>query len=363
MTDLSTPKPLPRGAAMIDVVGTMLSDDDRRRLLNPNVGGVILFRRNFLSIEQLKELVREIKALRTPELLIAVDHEGGRVQRFINGFTRLPAMANLGKYADKNGIHAAEIMAEKTGFVLAAELRACSIDLSFTPVLDLDYACCAVIGNRSFHRNPDMVARLAIALQKGLKNGGMSSCGKHFPGHGSVAEDSHLELPRDPRELSEMADDLLPFQKLIAQGMQSIMPAHVLYHNIDAQPAGFSAYWLQNKLRQEMGFDGIIFSDDLTMEGATGAGDIYQRTLAALNAGCDVVLVCNSPEMADELIANRLPENPDLQRRWNLIAGRGDVATFNALLQTPEFIQTAQEVAVLCELTDTAAAPQVGEEF
>ena len=303
---------------MADVNAFRLTDEEKQRLLDPAVGGVILFRRNFQNVEQLKqlchdikELVREIKAVRTPELIVAVDHEGGRVQRFIDGFTRLPAMNVLGRIWDEQGPDAAKAQAEQVGWVLAAELSACGIDLSFTPVLDLDWGQCAVIGNRSFHHDAETVAELALALQKGLNRGGMKSCGKHFPGHGFVEGDSHHVLPQDGRSMAELeAADIVPFRRMSAAGMAAVMPAHVVYPQVDGNPAGFSAKWLKDILRRDIGFKGVIFSDDLTMEGACGAGGIKERARISFDAGCDIVLVCNRPDLVDELRQDfRQPEN------------------------------------------------------
>ena len=336
-----------RGAVMLDITGASLTDEDRKRLSHPNVGGVILFRRNFISIKQLKDLISEIKSLRTPHLIVAVDHEGGRVQRFLEGFTRIPAMRRLGQIADEKGLPFAQDLAQKTGYVLATELRACDIDLSFTPVLDLDYGCCDVIGDRSFHHDANTVAILAESLHLGLRRGGMASCGKHFPGHGAVTGDSHLELPYDSRTRMEMNGDLIPFRRLIASGMAAVMPAHVLYKRIDKNPAGFSSYWLQKVLRNELGFDGIIFSDDLTMEGACGVGNINERTTAALNAGCDVALVCNRIDLADELIHTMMPfTNYELARRWKLVEGQGSAEYFSQLILQDEFQKIAKEVEI-----------------
>ena len=355
---------LPRGPVMADVAAFTLSDQERERLLDPAIGGVILFRRNFQNVEQLKALTADIKSLRMPELIIAVDHEGGRVQRFIDGFTRLPAMAALGKMWDEQGCEAAEKAAEQVGWVLAGELAACGVDLSFTPVLDLDWQQCAVIGNRSFHRQPETVAALALALQKGLNRGGMKSCGKHFPGHGFVSGDSHHVLPEDPRTSAELAADILPFRQLAAQGMAAVMPAHVVYPQIDSQPAGFSAYWLQQVLRRDLGFGGVIFSDDLTMEGACGAGGIKERAQLSFAAGCDIVLVCNRPDLVDELRQDfRQPENAKLAARWQNMACTLSRAEAEKLAADPDF-QAAQSVcAALSSPQDTAGGVKVGEAF
>jgi beta-N-acetylhexosaminidase len=287
---------------MLDVAGTELTADDRRRLAHPLVGGVILFSRNYSSPEQLAELTREIHAVRQPPLLIAVDHEGGRVQRFREGFTVLPAMRELG-VAWNEDPKAARRLAESVGYVLAAELRARGVDLSFTPVLDVDHGNSSVIGDRAFHSNPAAICELATGLMRGLSHGGMSAVGKHFPGHGHVRADSHHELPVDDRPLVAIEHaDLKPFRRLIENGLGGIMPAHVVYPAVDDKPAGFSAVWLKQILRRQMGFNGMIFSDDLSMEGASAAGNVVERAYAAIRAGCDMVLVCNDPQSADQLL-------------------------------------------------------------
>lgn len=291
------------GPVMLDVEGVELNDADIRRLKHPLVGGVILFARNFKSPAQLKTLTDEIHAIRQPPLLIAVDHEGGRVQRFREGFTRIPPMRELGRLWDINPSKARRI-AEQAGWVLAAELRAHGVDFSFTPVLDMGYGESQVIGDRAFHHDPQAINELAYALMQGLKRGGMSAVGKHFPGHGYVAADSHVAIPVDERHFDDIAQrDMQTFKKLIDDGIPAIMPAHVVYPNVDDKPAGFSERWLQKVLRQRLGFNGVIFSDDLAMEGAVVAGDVTQRALAALRAGCDMVLLCNRPDLADELLA------------------------------------------------------------
>ncbi len=297
-------KPVPLGPVVIDVAGTELDDEDRRRLLHPLTGGVILFTRNYASPEQLQRLTSDIHALREPALVICVDHEGGRVQRFRPGFTVLPPMRALGVAWDVNAQHAKHL-AHEVGFVLAAELRAHGVDLSFTPVLDIDHGNSSIIGDRAFHHDPLAVAELAAALMHGLRQGGMSAVGKHFPGHGHVRADSHVELPVDERAYEDIRSaDLIPFIRLIDAGLPAIMPAHLVYTRVDSRPAGFSPTWLKRILREELGFDGLIFSDDLSMEGASAAGGVVQRAQAALDAGCDMVLLCNSPAGVDELYAN-----------------------------------------------------------
>jgi len=294
---------LPLGPVMLDVEGVGLNDADRRRLADPLVGGVILFKRNYVSPQQITSLTAEIRTLRNPPLLIAVDHEGGRVQRFRDGYTLIPAMAELGAMWDVDRA-AARNCAEAVGLVLASELAASGVDFSFTPVLDLDFGRSAVIGNRALHRNADAVSDLAGALIAGLGRAGFAAVGKHFPGHGFAAEDSHAEIPTDPRPLPQLrAADLVPYERLRAQ-LAGVMPAHVIYPAVDRVPAGFSRIWLQDILRRELRFDGVIFSDDLSMEAATVAGDIAARGGAALSAGCDMVLVCNRPDLADQLLGS-----------------------------------------------------------
>ena len=299
---------LPLGPLMIDIAGTGLTDLDRERLCHPLVGGMILFSRNYASTGQLTQLCSEIHGLRSPRLLIAVDHEGGRVQRFRDGFTRLPAMRRLGALWDTAPTAALEA-ARGIGYVLAAELRACGVDLSFTPVLDLDYGNSGVIGDRAFHRDPEVVTELAGALIAGLRQAGMSACGKHYPGHGYVAADSHVAIPVDERSLPELSADLQPYRHLKLDG---VMPAHVIYPQVDSRPAGFSPLWLR-MLRDEIGFDGVIFSDDLSMQGASVAGGIVERVEAAWQAGCDMQLVCNAPEAVGELLERWQPA-PDPAR-------------------------------------------------
>lgn len=295
--------PLPPGPVMLDVLGTTLTPEDVARLRHPATGGVILFARNFANRVQLTELVQAIHAVRDEPLLVAVDHEGGRVQRFRDdGFTALPSMSRLGDLWDADPLTALRSAAD-VGYVLAAELRSCGVDLSFTPVLDLDYGHSEVIGTRAFHRDPQVVAQLARALIQGLAAGGMAACGKHFPGHGYAAADSHHALPIDDRPLEAiLTRDAAPYAWLSDLILPAVMPAHIVYTQVDTNPAGFSRVWISTILRQQLGYDGMVFSDDLTMEGASGAGDIVARARAALEAGCDMVLVCNRPDLADQLL-------------------------------------------------------------
>ncbi|MFA5489488.1 MAG: beta-N-acetylhexosaminidase [Candidimonas sp.] len=313
------------GPVMVDVEGTSLTDHERARLRHPLVGGVILFARNFQDRTQLTALCEQIHAARDEPLLIAVDHEGGRVQRFrSDGFTHIPAMRLFGDQWEQDPLRAMRLATE-SGYILGAELRACGLDMSFTPVLDLDYGVSQVIGNRAFHRDPRVVAMLARSLIQGLLHAGMAACGKHFPGHGAVEADSHHEIPVDERELDDiLSEDAAPYDWLGDMVLPSVMPAHVIYANVDPRPAGFSSFWLQTILRGRLAYDGVIFSDDLTMEGATVAGDILARADAALSAGCDMVLVCNRPDLADDLLARLTFEHSDasVQRIRRLMPAR-----------------------------------------
>ena len=286
------PQDLGQSPLLLDIAGTHLDATDRRRLQHPLTGGLVLFARNWIDRAQLTALTTEVKAIR-PDLLICVDHEGGRVQRFrSDGFTHLPAMAVLGDLWMADAM-AATNAATAAGYVLGAELRACGVDLSFTPVLDLAHGGSTVIGNRAFHRDARVVSLLAKSLMHGLLQAGMANCGKHFPGHGFVAADSHVAVPVDQRSLKTiLADDAKPYEWL-STSLASVMPAHVIYPKVDAAPAGFSARWLQQILRGELGFQGAIFSDDLSMAGAQVAGGTLAGALAALGAGCDLVLLCN----------------------------------------------------------------------
>jgi beta-N-acetylhexosaminidase len=289
---------------MLDLARFEISAEEREMLLHPLVGGVILFTRNYESPDQLQHLVAEIHALRDPHLLVAVDHEGGRVQRFRHGFTELPPAGVFGKiYADdpKQARH----LAETCGWLMAAELRAEGIDFSFAPVLDLDFGVSKVIGDRAFHRKPEVVGELASAYMLGMRRAGMVATGKHFPGHGAVVPDSHVDMPVDERPFEDIyGEDVQPFGRLIRGGLGGIMPAHVIYAAVDDKPACFSSFWLKDVLRQRLGFQGVIFSDDLTMQGAHVMGDIVDRGQAALAAGCDMVLVCNHPQESVRLLDN-----------------------------------------------------------
>ncbi len=286
------------GPVMVDLGGPTLDVEDRELLQRPEVGGVILFARNYQSPEQIRALVAEIHALRHPRLLVAVDQEGGRVQRFRVGFTRLPPAAALGRHWDRDR-HWARGAARELGWLMAAELKSVGVDFSFAPVLDLDRGVSAVIGDRAFHHDPEVVADLAHQYLLGMREAGMEAVGKHFPGHGAVAADSHTSLPVDERpEVDVLAEDGLPFERMIGYGLAAVMPAHVVFAAVDALPVGFSAYWLHAVLRRRWGFEGAVFSDDLSMAAAQVAGDPGGRAQKALAAGCDMVLVCNDRQAA-----------------------------------------------------------------
>lgn len=272
------------------------------RISQPATGGVILFSRNFENLEQLQALTDHIKRLREPELPICVDHEGGRVQRFREGFTAIPPMRLLGRMWDRDRKGALEL-AHAAAYTIGAELGAAGVDFSFAPVLDLDFGASEVIGDRALHFDPIAVGALGAALVKGFAAAGMAAVGKHFPGHGFAVADSHVDVPHDGRPMRDLErKDLQPYKAAIAAGMAGVMPAHVIYDQVDPEPAGYSKIWLQDVLRGKLGFDGLIFSDDLSMKGATTAGGIPERARAALGAGCDMVLLCNDPSGLDELL-------------------------------------------------------------
>lgn len=289
------------GPLMVDVEGLALTPADRARLADPLVGGVILFSRNYADPRQLRDLVAEIRALRFPELLIAVDQEGGRVQRFRAGFYPLPPLRFLGHQYDMDAERGRRL-AFQAGWLMAAELVDAGVDFSFAPVVDLDYGISEVIGDRAFHRDPEVVSTLATAYMQGMRRAGMAAVAKHFPGHGHVLADSHLQLPVDQRGLEAMAEDLLPYEKLIAGGIHGIMVAHVRYPQVDGQVASLSPYWMTTVLRGQAGFRGVIFSDDLSMRALGDVGDMPARARGSLEAGADMVLVCNDPAAADQVI-------------------------------------------------------------
>jgi beta-N-acetylhexosaminidase len=311
------------GPVMLDVEGLALTDSDRRRLKHPQTGGVILFSRNYCDPAQLKALVEEIHALRRPRLIVAVDQEGGRVQRFRDGFQRLPAMGMLGELYDRDRKQALE-MAESVGWVMASELLHYGVDLSFAPVLDLGHKISSVIGDRALHTDVETIVHLANALIRGQREAGMEAVGKHFPGHGSVEGDSHHVMPFDKRTRDTiLGHDVQPFRRVIDTHLAAVMMAHVIYEKVDPKPAGYSRYWIQDVLRKRLGFDGVVFSDDLSMAGAGSVGGYAERAQASLDAGCDMLLVCNNADGADEVLhALADYNNPLSQLRLVRLHGR-----------------------------------------
>ena len=339
---------------IIDIAGTALTDDDRRRLAHPLVGGLILFARNWQSRAQLSQLSADIKRLR-PDLLICVDHEGGRVQRFrTDGFTHLPPMRALGELWMQDAMRAQDA-ASACGYVLAAELRACGVDFSFTPVLDLDWGPSGVIGDRAFHADARVVTMLAKSLTHGLLRAGMAHCGKHFPGHGFTAADSHTDAPRDTRSLKAiLQDDAAPYGWL-GSTLTAVMPAHVIYPKVDSRPAGFSARWLQAILRGRLGFGGAIVSDDLSMEGARRIDGRTltptEAVLAALDAGCDLALLCNQSlgngsviddtidGLAQAQLSGRWQPRPASEARRLALLPAAPAADWDPLMRTPDYLR------------------------
>lgn len=283
------------GPLMIDVLGTELIKADKKAIKHDAVGGVILFSRNFQHVEQLERLVAEIRLCK-PDVMIGVDHEGGRVQRFREGFTVIPPAWFYQSYAEQQGKTAGLELAADSAFLMAQELKNVGVDFTFAPVLDIDTGLSEIIGDRAFGNNPDTAIEFASAHIRGLADAGMPAIGKHFPGHGSVQADSHIDLPIDDRPWEDIEKwDLQPFAKLIDQ-LQGVMPAHVIYPQVDEKAAGFSKHWLKTVLRKQLGFKGAIMSDDMSMEGARAAGTVVQGVLKSLNAGCDIVLICNNPD-------------------------------------------------------------------
>ncbi len=286
------------GPVMLDIEGLALSPADRNLLREPAVGGVILFSRNFESVKQLTELVADIRALHSPPLLIAVDHEGGRVQRFREGFTVLPPMRRIGREFDRDRDSGLQL-ARQAGWLIAAELRAAGIDLCFAPCVDIDWGISEIIGDRAFHKKPDAVSDLVSAFARGLRSAGMAAVAKHFPGHGAVLADSHLRLPVDRREYGLILEDMRPYERMINTGVVAgVMLAHIVYQEVDATPAGFSEYWIQRELRSRLGFGGAVFCDDLSMQATTNYGSMSRRAQLSLAAGCDMILVCNDRDRA-----------------------------------------------------------------
>jgi beta-N-acetylhexosaminidase len=308
-----------------DVVGPVLSDEDRERLRHPASGAVILFSRNYQDPDQLNALIQEIQKLREPELLVCVDHEGGRVQRFREGFTAIPPMRELGRLWDRDRDLARQA-ARGAAYVIAAELGAHGVDFSFAPVLDLDYGASSAIGDRALHYDPNAVGALGAAIVQGFADAGMAAVGKHFPGHGFALADTHSDVARDERPFAEiLRKDIAPYRAAIQAGLAGVMPAHVIYGQCDAEPAGYSKFWLQEVLHGRLGFQGLVFSDDLSMAGASTAGGPSERARAALAAGCDMVLLCNDPEGQGRLLetlGDVQVKNPERLERMRKKGGR-----------------------------------------
>lgn len=311
---------------MLDLDGHALTPADRSLLREPAVGGVILFTRNYASTAQLYDLVAAIRAVRSPPLLIAVDHEGGRVQRFREGFSGIPPMGELGREFQKDP-DAAKSLAKSVGWLVASELRAMDIDLAFTPCVDLDWGVSEIIGNRAFHRSPSVVSELAAQYCRGLREGGMASVAKHFPGHGAVVADSHERLPVDRRSYGDLLDDMRPYEKLIGtRQLAGVMLAHIVYSELDPVPASLSSYWIQNQLRTQLGYDGAVFCDDLSMRATQQFGTMAKRARLALDAGCDMVLICNDRPAAQAAVASlRDYSNPLSLVRLARLHGTGQV--------------------------------------
>jgi beta-N-acetylhexosaminidase len=332
---------------MIDLKGVAIDAEEREWLESPLVGGVILFKRNYESLEQLERLVAEIHAVRQPPLLVTVDHEGGRVQRFGAPFFRLPALRTLGHLYDEDpdlGLRTAAAF----GWLMAAELRAVGIDMSFAPVLDLDLGLSEVIGDRACHSNPSVVAALALRFAAGAKRAGMAVAAKHFPTHAGARSDSHTEFAVDRRTYAQLADDLLPYRKLIDNGLQAVMLAHVSFPEIDAVPASLSPWWIDRQLREQLGFAGAAITDDISMVGASAVGPVPERVRRALEAGCDLVLLCNAPgDVPSVLEALRGYVNPLGQLRLTRLHGRGGM-TWDALHESKEWRRARGLLEPLC---------------
>ena len=334
------------GPLMVDIAGTELSAEDVRVLAHPLVGSVLLFTRNYSNPRQLTALTAAIRALRTPHLLIAVDHEGGRVQRFRDGFTRLPAARLLGRRFDEDRRDALAL-AQSVGWLMASELRAVGVDFSFAPCIDLDYGVSEIIGDRAFHSDPDTVAALAVATMSGMREAGMAAIAKHFPGHGAVVADSHVALPVDRREFADLEADIRPYRPLIDNNIPGIMAAHVVFPAVDALPASLSKRWIGGVLRGEMGFHGCVFADDLTMAGAAAFGDAIARADLSLAAGCDVLPIFND-RLSVELVLGRFGANVGSaasQARLVRMRARGEPPA--DLHANPHWQETAARIASL----------------
>jgi beta-N-acetylhexosaminidase len=340
---------------MMDLKGTRIEPEEREMLRHPLVGSVILFTRNYADPEQLTALVADIHSVRSPPLIVAVDQEGGRVQRFRSGFSRLPPIRRIGQQFDidpKSGLE----LARQLGWLMAAELRAHGVDLSFAPCVDLDYGASEIIGDRAFHSKADIVGQLAVAYMHGMRNAGMAATAKHFPGHGAVVADSHLALPVDRRPIEDMTEDMAPYRRLISNGLPAVMVAHVLFPSVDDVPASVSSRWIRGVLRGDLRFQGAVFSDDLSMAGAAAAGDIVTRAERALAAGCDVLPVCNNPASVVTLL-DQLKVEPEPASQLRVVRMRGRDGPSREVLMASDEWRIGQEA-----LARSAAAPALNLE-
>ncbi|MGD9591218.1 MAG: beta-N-acetylhexosaminidase [Candidatus Berkiella sp.] len=341
------------GPVILDVQGLSLTPEDIEILNHPHVGGVIFFSRNYESRSQLADMAKHIKSIR-PSLVLCVDQEGGRVQRFVKECTKLPNLSVLGELYENKTYPLAKIqeIAEKLGYLMALEVRSLNVDLSFAPVLDLDKGISEVMKSRCISQDPKLVALLAISYVKGMSKAGMKATAKHFPGHGSVSADSHLALPEDKRTFAQIQDDMLPFKNLIEFGIAALMPAHIVYPNIDPYPVGFSSYWLQTVLRQKLNFKGAIISDDLSMEGASGIGNYARRAHIALESGCDFVLICNNRIGAIEALQGiHLNHHEPTQKRRLSMLAQGQSPAWEELKNTEQWQDAYSVMAQLEQLS------------
>jgi beta-N-acetylhexosaminidase len=338
------------GPLMVDIAGTELCAEDIEVLKHPLVGSVLLFTRNYRDPQQVTALCAAIRAIRSPHLMLAVDHEGGRVQRFREGFTRLPASRALGRRFEEDH-RDGSALARSVGWLMASELRAVGVDYSFAPCIDLDYGVSEIIGDRSFQRDPDTVATLGTAYMLGMRDAGMAAIAKHFPGHGAVIADSHVALPIDRREFADMEEDIRPYGRLIDNNLAGIMAAHVVYPAVDALPASLSRRWVTDILRGQMGFHGCVFADDLSMAGAVAFGDILERSRLAYVAGCDVLPICNDRASVVTVLDSFKPDvaSPASQARLVRMRARGEPPS--GLAMDRHWQETVQRIA------DLSAAP------
>jgi beta-N-acetylhexosaminidase len=334
------------GPLMVDIAGCDLNADDVRILAHPLVGSVILFARNYANVKQITELTASIRALRTPHLLIAVDQEGGRVQRFRDGFTRLPAVRLLGRAYDedrRDGL----ALTQSVGWLMASELRAVGVDFSFAPCVDLDYGVSEIIGDRAFHSDPEAVAALAVATLTGMREAGMAAVAKHFPGHGAVVADSHVALPVDRRAFADMEADIRPYRPLIENNLAAIMAAHVVFPTVDTLPASLSRRWISDILRAELKFHGCVFADDLSMAGAAAFGDVFARAELALAAGCDVLPICNDRHSVESVLGRLSAEVGSAASQARLVRMRARGEASADLRSSRQWQETAARIASL----------------